>query len=110
MQISIGDFIEVSTAGCHHNGVSGIVESIDGTTATVQPVNTNDDWLTPKGDCFEIHVAELTKVPTPTELRRAKRHLREKHLAGLQPPHEVPTGMVREFSALLFFDHRGADW
>lgn len=97
--IKPGDFVEV-VDGWRYQGVAGIVQEVIGLVATVQPVDTTDDWLTPCGEEFRTHVGNLTKPPTPTRIRAAKRKLREKHLAEKRlsnPSTPLSPGNIRTF-------------
>lgn len=106
--ISVGDFVEVTDGWHEHLGMTGTIEAIQGSIATVQPV---DELMVPCGLPIETHVGRLTKQPTPTELRRLKTHYRAKHLKEkrAQSPAATYTPSIREVSALMFFPHRGWD-
>lgn len=105
MPISIGDLVEITNGNSGHCGTAGIVLSIDAAgVAELQPVNTDDDWLTPKGTPIKVHASYTTKVPTPTDLRCCKRKLREKHLRELKPPPIMPQGGIREISHKWAFE------
>jgi hypothetical protein len=96
--IAVHDIIEVTGAFSRHKGREGIVIHIEGDTATVQPVDTNNFEAT--GHCFKINAGLLTRQPTQTDIRREKVKLREKHLAELKPPTSLPLPKIRTFTVV----------
>jgi hypothetical protein len=95
--IAIGAFVEVTGPDIWHQGKSGIVKSITNGVAAIELVKTTDEWLTPTGEVIEVNAGLITIVPTPTELRRAKRYYREQHIANLQPPKVRTDSNIRRY-------------
>lgn len=101
MGISAGSLVEITGGWHEHIGRTCIVQSVDNSTAWVQPVDDTDEWFTPQGEPFPINRGLLLELPTPTQLRAGKRKLREQHLAERRAlPYKSPEarpGNIRRF-------------
>jgi hypothetical protein len=95
-----GDFVEVVRG--HRTGLNGIVQIDRRGRAIIQPVYVDGDLLRPVGRTIRVDNTTLAQVPTPTDLRRERRRLREEYLKTLRPVRGERHGNIREYPASVF--------
>lgn len=91
----IGELVEITAGNWIHMGKEGVVQAVEGTTATVLPIDTNS--MQPIGEPFEIHVGALTVQPSQSEIRKAKVKFRAEHIANLPDWRGARPNNIREY-------------
>lgn len=95
LPMNIGDLVEVTGASHPRKGAEGRIELIEGDTAWVIQLDTNN-W-TPLGEPFAVNIGLLTRNPSQLEILRGKIRGRANHHAKLPDGNPKRHGSPRKY-------------